>query len=99
MTCIPGGLLKYLGGTRISLKIEIIQKDNYAEFTFDLSGNKLVVSSEYLTNRERHRKSPRIFAKVPSKFNSIFNTMGGEIKIEDVEGSIEGTTMGGAIKY
>lgn len=65
---------------------------------FNQTSGGISILSEY-ENSRRHRNSKVDFTiKVPKKFNLKFETMGGSVKLNNLEGDLKGTTMGGSMK-
>jgi len=70
-------------------------EDIQVEITQD--GNEINISSYYNGNSRNRSSKEKYFVNVPDKFNVEFETMGGDIKINNVAGDFEGKTMGGQI--
>lgn len=94
-----GGAIEIKGWDKDIVLVEISQKNNDVEFEFKQDGNGVSINSEYVGERNSHKRSPRIIVTTPFKYNSWFKTMGGEVKVSEIEGKIEGTTMGGAMNF
>jgi hypothetical protein len=72
-------------------------KENPIKFEFSQNGNDVEITSNF-ENRNRHsRSSAKLVLQVPLKYNVGFTTMGGDVDINNVEGKLEGKTMGGAL--
>lgn len=72
-------------------------EDNQIEFSFTKNGNDVEITSEYKYHRNHNHSSARLIIQMPQKYSVDFKTMGGSVTIENVEGTSEGKTMGGAI--
>ncbi len=46
-----------------------------------------------------HRNNVALYIKVPNKTNLELETMGGDVKIDNIAGDIEGETMGGDLEF
>ena len=55
------------------------------------------VSSEYKTRMRESSASADITVTVPDRFDVSFDTMGGDVRIEEVEGGFRGKSMGGSL--
>lgn len=78
-----------------------VSEDEY-EINFDPGSSALKITSDYRGRFGRHEKHGGDFEfdiKVPDKFDIDIRTMGGEVYISDVEGSITGNTMGGDLGF
>jgi len=73
----------------------------FADFDLDVAvesgGKKIVLRGE--SRRGRRSSSPEVHfeIKVPSRYNIILETSGGEIEVGDLEGNVEAETSGGSI--
>lgn len=65
---------------------------------FDQNSNGVSVTSGY--EGRHHNRSAKIdfTIKVPNKFDLKFNTMGGAVKLKNMDGDLKGTTMGGELE-
>jgi hypothetical protein len=77
--------------------IEREDRDNPMEFNFEKRGNDVEITSEFQHRSRNTRSNAKLIVNLPQKYNVDFNTMGGAVIIENVEGNTEGKTMGGAI--
>jgi len=64
---------------------------------FDETSSGLTIRSSYHSRRGNHSHSPRFEVKVPKKCDLELESAGGKFDISDVEGTMEGSTMGGAL--
>ncbi|HEX5706430.1 MAG TPA: DUF4097 family beta strand repeat-containing protein [Pyrinomonadaceae bacterium] len=64
---------------------------------FRETGAGLAIHSRYEGGRRNYSTNIRFEIKVPRRFDVQFNTMGGRIRLADLEGSFGGETMGGAL--
>ena len=72
-------------------------KDSPIEFEFSQSGNNVEIRSDYTHRNKHNQSSAKLILQVPQKYNVGFTTMGGDVDINNVEGELEGKTMGGAL--
>ena len=70
------------------------KKDYYIDIDERSSEIKVEISYEGRSNRHN---GVSVDIRVPKKYNLELETMGGEIILKDIEGSISGETMGGEI--
>jgi DUF4097 and DUF4098 domain-containing protein YvlB len=61
---------------------------------FNHSNGNLKISSGYMDDG-----GSELYIKVPKKFDLDLVTMGGDVRIENIEGEIEGKTMGGDLEF
>lgn len=105
-----GGTLKLELQTGASIEVTAWDRD-VVEITYTISGrdadlveveieqksNGVEVYSNYAQRQDNIRTDEEIVAKVPSKYNLDFNTMGGSVELKGLDGEMNGTTMGGAL--
>lgn len=93
-----GGAIEIVGWDKnvVSVDLEVRGRD-----TDDLNveiyqdGNNVNISS-YFDNEEHNNKThQKLLVNVPREFNVEFETMGGNVKVDKVQGIMEGKTMGG----
>lgn len=106
----PGGTLDIDLETGAELKIEGIESEE-AEIEFiiggrdadmiyasvEQQGNNIVIKSEFKRKRNNTSTDCTVIAKIPSKYNIDFETMGGQVSLTNIEGELEGKTMGGTL--
>lgn len=82
----------------VSIDVELKGRDwEDISLDFDNSSSGVTVTSEY-EGRDRDRNAKVSFTiKAPKKFNIKFETMGGGVKLKNIEGEMNGTTMGGSL--
>ena len=82
----------------VKVVVDLDGKDcEYFEIDFDESSKGLEIETEYSKNKIRHCDVD-IQIMVPSVFDIKIESMGGDLKIEKVEGEFKGKTMGGDIE-
>ncbi len=97
-----GGDIQIEGWEKELLKADVKvtgeDADN-VEINFEETSSGIKITSE--CNKKKRNCDCNVKAKVmvPNKFNVDFETMGGDVKIQKVEGEIDGTTMGGDITF
>ena len=96
-----GGSIRIVGTDASSVRVEATKRGRDAddvEIRTRRVGRRTVqVVSEY-EGRSNNRSSNISFViQVPRRFDIEIDSMGGEVRIEDVEGEIRGATMGGAL--
>ena len=83
----------------VAVKAKITGKHrDDVDLKFDRKKSGLEISAEI----DRHRNvkvSCDLFIMVPAKFDIEFETMGGDVSIQGVEGEISGETMGGDVDF
>jgi uncharacterized protein YcfL len=79
---------------RVDLKISGMDADNVST-ELNQNGNDVNIKTEYKKNKRNNSQDLDIIIKVPYKFNTKFSTMGGDINISSVDGTMTGETMGG----
>ncbi|HOI29382.1 MAG TPA: hypothetical protein PLZ15_06425 [Melioribacteraceae bacterium] len=106
----PGGVLTIDLRTGGSISIEGWNKDVVsADVTvkgrdseeiiveMEQSGNDVEISSYYDGDDDSYNSNEKVVVKVPNNYNVELNTMGGGVKIYNVNGKMSGKTMGGEI--
>jgi DUF4097 and DUF4098 domain-containing protein YvlB len=82
----------------VKVVVELDGKDcEYFEIDFDESSKGLEIETDY-TKRKIKRCDVDIKVMVPDEFDVKVESMGGDLKIEGVEGEFKGKTMGGDIE-
>ena len=66
------------------------------DFDFKQTSDGVEITSEYAGDND-NSSDVEIILKVPSKFDVEYETMGGDVKINNVDGKLEGRTMGGEL--
>ena len=64
---------------------------------FNQSSSGVVVTSDYEGSRNNRSSKIEVTIKVPKKFDLKFETMGGAVTLNNIEGEMKGTTMGGPL--
>ncbi|OGU56405.1 MAG: hypothetical protein A2V66_06190 [Ignavibacteria bacterium RBG_13_36_8] len=68
------------------------------DLEFDESPLGILITTDYYGRNNNRSSNIRFEIMVPKKFDVDFETMGGDIRINGVEGELEGTTMGGELE-
>jgi DUF4097 and DUF4098 domain-containing protein YvlB len=95
-----GGELVVTGWDKdlVKVVVDLDGKDcEYFEIDFDESSKGLEIETEYSKNKIKHC-DVNIQIMVPLVFDIKIESMGGDLKIEKVEGEFRGRTMGGNIE-
>ena len=95
-----GGEVVVTGWDRdlVEVVVRLDGKDcEYFEIDFDESSKGLEVETEY-SKKKIKRCDVDMEIKVPSVFDVKIESLGGDIRIEKVEGEFRGSTMGGDIE-
>jgi hypothetical protein len=95
-----GGAIEIEGWDKnvVSVDLEVSGRNaDDINVEIDQDGNNVNISS-YFDDEQRNNKShQKLFVNVPREFNVEFETMGGNVKIDKVQGIAEGKTMGGQL--
>lgn len=93
-----GGSVTIIGWDKSEAEVTCTQygsgRDNTVEV--DKSGGDIHISTESI-HRSGRSKSLDIEVRVPHKFDVEFESMGGGLNLQELEGKFSGTTMGGDI--
>lgn len=82
----------------VSVRATLGGRDGAASVVdFRETGAGLEIHSRYEGGRNNYSTNIRFEIKVPRRFDIQFNTMGGGIRLDGVEGTFNGETMGGAL--
>jgi hypothetical protein len=80
----------------VDIYLEVSGRDSdLFEVEFEQTNNGVEVNTDYEYHHRDVKCKSVIKVKVPNKFDLDFSTLGGSVSIDGVEGTIEGTTMGG----
>lgn len=83
---------------QVSVKVEITGEDaEDIDVDFDQSSSGISIYAEYGGGRNNYDANANFTIMVPSRFDVEFSTMGGDTKLKNVTGNLQGTTMGGDI--
>jgi hypothetical protein len=97
-----GGDIIIEGWNRNTVSVEVMiegrDRDN-VEIKFDEMRSGLKIDMEYRKKMRRNNADSRLVINVPDRFDIEFETMGGDVKIMNVEGSIKGSSMGGDLEF
>jgi len=93
-----GANISILGWDKSKAKVSYIQRGKGQSHDIEIlqkrGGLKITTDMETLEGRSRHLDFE---IRVPRRFNVEFESMGGGLKIVDVEGEFTGSTMGGGL--
>lgn len=95
---VTGATVHIVGWDEPSVKVDAVKKGRDADMVrveVRRTARGVEVLSEYTTKRESRSSRIEIDIKVPRRFDVEIDSMGGEVRIEDVEGTMRGRTMGG----
>jgi DUF4097 and DUF4098 domain-containing protein YvlB len=96
-----GGNINISGWDReeVTVKVEYSRRaEQYFDVDVVKTGSGVEITSSFHNHGYGSRgESPDLIVTVPRLFNMDLQTMGGSIRIEDVEGEFEGLTMGGSL--
>ncbi|RMG27476.1 MAG: hypothetical protein D6730_07085 [Bacteroidetes bacterium] len=83
---------------RIQVKVNSEDADDY-DMRFIRNSWGLKIEAAYLENRGAHKGEVEILVKVPEVFDLELKTLGGDIRLKDIEGDFRGKTLGGDLKF
>jgi hypothetical protein len=95
-----GGDIDVSGWDKEQVSVKVLIKGDDAEeieVDFDQSSSGIDIYAEYAGDRDNHNANADFTIMVPARFDVEFSTMGGDSKLKNVAGKLEGTTMGGDI--
>lgn len=95
-----GGSINIVGWDKEVVAVEVYLEGRDADdckVEFDQSASGVRVYSYYTGWRNNHSSSLRFVIKVPKRFDLKFDSMGGGITIDGVEGTMTGKTKGGEL--
>ncbi len=94
-----GGSIRIEGWAKDEVSVTAtISKGDASEVAFDINSTKSGVTvNSRLKTRGRHSIDIEVVIMVPRRFDLDLNTMGGSIRIQDLEGRIVGETFGGGL--
>jgi DUF4097 and DUF4098 domain-containing protein YvlB len=95
-----GGEIQVTGWEKDRIEVVATLEDEDCEdarISFEEMSQGLRISSSYATRRRNQSCDTDFEIMVPEKQSLRFNTMGGDIRVENVEGDIRGKTMGGEL--
>jgi DUF4097 and DUF4098 domain-containing protein YvlB len=93
-----GGSIEVKGSSANEARVEWDMRgfdDDNIRVEVDKSGGKIHVRSNYIRRSGKNSGSGRFRISVPNRFDLDMNTMGGNIDIVDIKGTVSGETMGG----
>ena len=96
----PGGSIKIEGWSKnvVSVRAELSGRDaDDVNVDMEQNGDEITVESYYDGGRHNYKCKEKVYVSVPEKFNVDFSTMGGDVSLNKVSGTLEGKTMGGAL--
>ncbi len=95
-----GGAIAITGWEKGTVSVKAFRKGSDAgevEIEMKETSWGVLVSSEFPGSRRHKNASIDLEIRVPRRYDLSLLTTGGEISIEDVDGTIEGETMGGEL--
>ena len=93
-----GGEIEITGWPKSLITVDVDGDEDYLDnLKFHYNNGNLRIKDSHF-NRHGQRRLTLVI-KVPEKFNIDVETMGGDVQIDNVEGSIEGETMGGELNF
>jgi hypothetical protein len=95
-----GGSLEIVGWGQSKVRvIGTIEGRDGGEVDVDIekTSSGVRVFTDHTSHRGRHSSSLSFTINVPHRFDIELSTMGGDVRIENVEGKIRGQTMGGEL--
>lgn len=96
-----GGSIRIIGADGNTVTVKSTPKGNdtgEVNFRAEKTGRGVTIESEYEGSKRHWSGGVDIEVTVPRRFNIDFETTGGGITIQGVEGELEGTTMGGGLE-
>jgi DUF4097 and DUF4098 domain-containing protein YvlB len=93
-----GGSVNIRGSNRSDAEVSYVQRGSGHEHDVEIRQERggLLITSE-MTQREGRSRELTFEISLPRKFNIRFESMGGSLTIDDLEGEFEGNTMGGGL--
>ncbi|MFI5251779.1 MAG: hypothetical protein ACHQQQ_05020 [Bacteroidota bacterium] len=83
---------------KVSVQVDLNGRDaKYTHVDIEKVSSGVSIVSDYERRRRSSSSNLEFRIKVPQKFDLELNTMGGEIRLENIEGTINGNTMGGEL--
>ncbi len=95
-----GGSISVEGWNKNIVNVEVTVKGRDTEdvvVEIGQDGNDVEINSYYDGGDESYKASAKTVVKVPENYNVRLNTMGGGVKIYNVNGKMSGKTMGGEL--
>jgi hypothetical protein len=96
-----GGAIEIIGWDKnvVSVDLEVSGRDSDdLNVEIEQDGNDINISSYYDGRQNNGKTHQKLFVNVPREFNIDFETMGGNVKVDKVQGIMEGKTMGGSLE-
>lgn len=96
-----GGSIQIQGWNKdvVEVNADISGKDaDDVKFEVDQNENEISIYSYYDGDEDNNSCREKVIVNVPQKFNVEFKTMGGNVKLDKLEGELEGKTMGGQLE-
>lgn len=95
-----GGSISIEGWNKDVVSADVIVKGRDSEeivVEFEQNGNNVEINSYYDGDDDSYNSNAKLVVKVPNNYNVELNTMGGDVKIYNVNGKMSGRTMGGEL--
>ncbi|MFH1198203.1 MAG: hypothetical protein V1720_21045 [bacterium] len=95
-----GGSIEIMGWDKDLVKVTVLidgRDTEDVEFEFEETTKGIEIISDYYGRNRNRSIDIELIVKVPKVFNIDFETAGGSVKIDGVEGELQGETMGGSL--
>jgi DUF4097 and DUF4098 domain-containing protein YvlB len=95
-----GGSIRVSGWDRPVVSVDAQMKGRDAQnatIDFEQTASGVKITSRYVQHQRNNNSNIELEVHVPRKFDIEVETMGGEIRIAEVEGRMSGKTMGGEL--
>jgi len=95
-----GGAIEIEGWDKNVVSVDLEESGKNADdinVEIEQDGNDINISSYFDDEQHNNKTHQKLFVNVPREFNIDFETMGGEVRIDKVQGIMEGKTMGGQL--
>ncbi|HKI78867.1 MAG TPA: hypothetical protein VKA26_10020 [Ignavibacteriaceae bacterium] len=100
LNCDTGASINVEGWDKdiVSIDAELGGRDwEDININFDKSSSGVTITTEYERHQSNRSSKVDFTIKVPKKFDLKFETMGGGVDLNNLEGELKGTTMGGSM--
>lgn len=95
-----GGFISIEGWNKDVVGADVIVKGRDSDeivVEFEQNGNNVEINSYYDGDDDSYHSNAKLVVKIPNIYNVELNTMGGDVKIYNVNGKMSGRTMGGGL--
>lgn len=96
-----GGAISIEGWNKDVVSANVTVKGRDSEdivVELEQNGNNVEINSYYDGDDDSYNSNGKVMVKVPNNYNVELNTMGGGVKIFNVNGTMRGKTMGGGLE-